>query len=66
MLSHLLYITVIELSLNLNKRRNRKTVQLSDVDMPTEASLIGSHVFTGNDYISAFFKKEKVFVGKYC
>ena len=60
------YGSVIELSLTLNKGKNHKTVQLPDVDMLAEASLIGSHAFTGNDYISAFLKKEKVFVGKYC
>ena len=64
-------ITVIMLSLiidhcervilGLNKGKDRKVVRLSDVDMSTEekAVLIGFHAFTGNDYVSAFFKKGK-------
>ena len=64
-------ITVIMLSLivnqcervilDFNKGKDRKAVRLSDVDMSTEekAALIGFHAFTGNDYVSAFFKKGK-------
>ena len=62
-------ITVIMLSLivnqcervilDFNKGKDRKAVRLSDVDMSTEekVALIGFHAFTGNDYVSAFFKK---------
>lgn len=40
---------------------NRKGLWLSDVDMSEDAklSLIGFHAFTGNDYISSFFRKGK-------
>ena len=64
-------ITVIMLSLiidhcervilDFNKGKDRKAVQLSDINMSTEekAALIAFHTFTGNDYVSAFFKKGK-------
>ena len=40
---------------------NRKGMWLSDVDMPESGRkcLIGFHGFTGNDYISSFFRKRK-------
>ena len=62
-------ITVIMLSLvidhcdrvilDFNKGKDRKAVRLSDVGMSIEekAALIAFHAFTGNDYVSAFFKK---------
>ena len=64
-------ITVIMLSLitdhcdrvilDFNKGKDCKAVQLSDVNMSIEekAALIGFHAFTGNDYVSASFKKGK-------
>ena len=40
---------------------HRKGMWLSDVDMPESEKkcLIGFHAFTGNDYISSFFRKGK-------
>ena len=54
--------------LDFNKGKDRKAVQLSDIDMSIEkkAALIGFHAFTMNNYVSASFKKGKVLVGKYC
>ena len=40
---------------------HRKGIKLSDIEMSTERKrcLIGFHAFTGNDYISSFFRKAK-------
>ena len=51
-----------KLILDSNKGKDRKLLRLSDVDMSIQEkrSLIGFHAFTGNDYVSAFFKKGKM------
>ena len=40
---------------------NRKVMRLSNIDIEIDLvdALIGFHAFTGNDYISSFFRKEK-------
>ena len=45
---------------------HRKGLWLSNVDMceDTKLSLIGFHAFTGNDYISCFFRKSKAMCWK--
>ena len=47
--------------IDFNKGKDRKAFYLSQVDMTSEEkqALIGFHAFTGNDYISAFFRKGK-------
>ena len=63
-------IFVIALSLIEEKSRvkfdygngdNRKEVWLDEIILPTDhcKALIGFHSFTGNDYISSFFRKGK-------
>ena len=41
--------------------KSRKIFKLSSVDMSDElkSALIGFHAFTGNNYVSSFFKKSK-------
>ena len=41
--------------------KNRKAVRLSDINMQNKEkdALLGFHAFTGNDYISSFFRKGK-------
>ena len=48
--------------LDTGSGNNRKGLWLSDVDMSQDLkqALIGFHSFTGNDYISSFFRKGMV------
>ena len=41
--------------------KNRKGVWLNSIDLDDNirAALIGLHAFTGNDYVSSFFKRGK-------
>lgn len=41
--------------------KSRKRIQLNSIDMSEERkrALIGFHAFTGNDYVSSFFRKSK-------
>ena len=47
--------------LDIHNGKHRKAIKLSDVSLANDkmAALIGFHSFTGNDYCSAFFGKEK-------
>ena len=47
--------------LDIHNGKHRKALKLSDVSLTNDekAVLIGFHSFTGNDYCSAFFGKEK-------
>ena len=47
--------------LDIHDGKHRKAIKLSDVSLANDkkAALIGFHSFTGNDYCSAFFGKEK-------
>ena len=47
---------------------HRKVLDLESCEMtiPMKKALLGLHAFTGNDYVSAFFKKERKPAGPYC
>ena len=49
------------INLDTNTGKYRKVFKLSEIDLTPaqKSSLIGFHAFTGNDYNSAFFRKEK-------
>ena len=46
---------------DVNTGKNRKVLQLSDIELSSDEkeALIGFHAFTGNDYVSSFFRKGK-------
>ena len=52
--------------LDYGNGKNRKGLWLSDIDLSDDIKkfLLGFHAFTGNDYISSFFRKGKQFVGQ--
>ena len=47
--------------LNYGNGRNRKVINLCNANMTDDLkqTLLGFHAFTGNDYVSSFFTKEK-------
>ena len=52
--------------LDYGNGKNRKGLWLSHIDLSDDIKkcLLGFHAFTGNDYISSFFRKGKQFVGQ--
>ena len=47
--------------IDYGRANSRKILQVSSIDMSDEhkKALIGFHSFTGNDYVSSFFRKSK-------
>jgi hypothetical protein len=56
-----LYQNTSRLEFDYGFGKNRKSIWLDEVDLSSDyyKALIGFHTFTGNDYVSAFFKKGK-------
>ena len=48
--------------LDYGNGKHRKGLWLADIDLPEEIKkcMLGFHAFTGNDYISSFFRKGKI------
>ncbi len=50
-----------KIHINYGTGKNRRILSVGSIDMSRElkTALIGFHAFTGNDYVSTFFKKSK-------
>ena len=58
---HHLYLHKEKVFLDNGKSDARQLIPLSSIDLPNEhrTAILGFHAFTGNDYVSSFFGKEK-------